>query len=52
MKYLRRSGGYYFNVGCSELIIDGKIELGHFEDIEHFTPAGANLKSGEKSKQN
>ena len=48
MKYLRRGGGYYFNVGCSELIIDGKIELGHFEDIEHFTPTGAKLKNGEE----
>ena len=24
MMYLRRGGGYYFNVGCSELIISGK----------------------------
>ena len=27
MMYLRRGGGYYFNVGCSELIISGAIKL-------------------------
>ena len=30
MKYLRRGGGYYFNVGCSNLIVDGSIELQHW----------------------
>ena len=36
MMYLRRGGGYYFNVGCSELIIDGKIGLLQYADIEPF----------------
>ena len=22
--YLRRGGGYYFNVGCSDMIVDGR----------------------------
>ena len=24
-KYLTRGGGYYFNVGCSDLIVEGEI---------------------------
>jgi cation diffusion facilitator CzcD-associated flavoprotein CzcO len=33
-KYLRRGGGYYFNVGASDLIVDGKIALAQFPDLE------------------
>jgi cation diffusion facilitator CzcD-associated flavoprotein CzcO len=43
-KYLTRGGGYYFNVGCSELIVSGAIGLRQFEDIESFVPEGARLK--------
>jgi putative flavoprotein involved in K+ transport len=46
MMYLRRGGGYYFNVGCSELIIAGKIKLMQFADIERFVPRGALLRDG------
>jgi putative flavoprotein involved in K+ transport len=46
-KYLTRGGGYYFNVGCSDLIVDGKIGLAQFSDIERFTASGAELRSGE-----
>ncbi len=46
MMYLRRGGGYYFNVGCSELIIAGKVKLLQFADIETFVPEGARLKDG------
>lgn len=45
-KYLTRGGGYYFNVGCSELIADGEIELIQFADIERFTADGATLRGG------
>jgi len=31
--YLTRGGGYYFNVGCSDLIIDGKIGLAQISDL-------------------
>jgi putative flavoprotein involved in K+ transport len=31
--YLTRGGGYYFNVGCSELIADGKIGLAQFAEL-------------------
>jgi len=46
MKYLRRGGGYYFNVGCSELIIEGKVGLIQFSDIERFVPEGARMRDG------
>jgi cation diffusion facilitator CzcD-associated flavoprotein CzcO len=46
-KYLTRGGGYYFNVGCSDLIVKGDIALKQFADIEAFVAAGARMKSGE-----
>jgi len=46
MKYLRRGGGYYFNVGCSDLIVDGSIKLEHFENIDRFEPGGARMRDG------
>jgi thioredoxin reductase len=46
-KYLTRGGGYYFNVGCSDLVVRGEIGLKQFSDIETFTAAGARMKSGE-----
>ena len=46
MMYLRYGGGYYFNVGCSELIIEGKVKLMHFADIDKFVAQGARLKDG------
>jgi hypothetical protein len=46
-KYLTRGGGYYFNVGCSDLIVDGSIGLVQFDDIAGFTADGARLRSGD-----
>jgi cation diffusion facilitator CzcD-associated flavoprotein CzcO len=46
MMYLRRGGGYYFDVGCSDLIIQGKVGLMQFSDIERFVPEGARLRDG------
>ncbi|RVT97687.1 NAD(P)/FAD-dependent oxidoreductase [Rhodovarius crocodyli] len=46
MMYLRRGGGYYFNVGCSDLVADGSIGLVHFQDIERFTATGVLMKDG------
>jgi putative flavoprotein involved in K+ transport len=45
-KYLERGGGYYFNVGCSDLIAEGKVRLRQYSDIEAFTSDGARLKDG------
>ena len=46
MKYLRYGGGYYFNVGCSDLIIDGQIGLLHWADIDRFVAEGVRLRDG------
>lgn len=45
-KYLTRGGGYYFNVGCSDMLADGEIDLMQFDQIESFTPTGASLVDG------
>jgi cation diffusion facilitator CzcD-associated flavoprotein CzcO len=50
MMYLRRGGGYYFNVGCSDLIVAGKVGLMQFDDIERFTGEGAKLRDGSVTK--
>ena len=46
-KYLTRGGGYYFNVGCSDLIVKGDIALKQFSDLDTFTADGARMKNGE-----
>jgi putative flavoprotein involved in K+ transport len=46
-KYLTRGGGYYFNVGCSDLVAEGKIGLVQFSDIAEFAAQGARMRSGE-----
>lgn len=46
MKYFRRGGGYYIDVGCCDLIIDGKIPLMQWDKIERFVPDGALMKDG------
>ncbi len=46
-KYLTRGGGYYFNVGCSDLVASGAIRLIQFADIEGFVAEGARMKNGE-----
>src|SRR5437667_9261154 len=45
-KYLTRGGGYYFNVGCSDLIVKGEIALKQFADIDRFVADGARMKDG------
>ena len=47
-KYLTRGGGYYFNVGASDLIADGKIKVIQFSDIVNFKSTGIEMKSGDK----
>jgi putative flavoprotein involved in K+ transport len=46
-KYLTRGGGYYFNVGCSDLVAGGAIKLIQFSDIDSFVADGVRMKSGE-----
>ena len=46
-KYLERGGGYYFNVGCSDLIANGQIRLIQYRDIDQFIASGVKLNHGE-----
>jgi hypothetical protein len=46
-KYLTRGGGYYFNVGCSDLIVAGEIGLVQFSDIAGFVAEGARMRTGD-----
>ena len=46
MMYLRRGGGYYFNVGCSDMIVDGRIGLLQYDAIERFVADGVRLRDG------
>jgi cation diffusion facilitator CzcD-associated flavoprotein CzcO len=46
-KYLTRGGGYYFNVGCSDLVAQREIALRQFSDIESFVANGVRMRGGE-----
>ena len=44
--YLTRGGGYYFNVGCSDLVAEGKVALAQFTDIDRFVADGVHMRGG------
>jgi cation diffusion facilitator CzcD-associated flavoprotein CzcO len=44
--YQNRGGGYYFDAGCSQMVVDGKVGLMQFDDIACFGPDGAIMKDG------
>ena len=46
-KYLERGGGYYFNVGCSDLIVNGQVRVIQYRDIDQFIASGVKLSNGE-----
>ncbi len=46
LKYRSRGGGYYFNVGASDLIAKREIGLIQYADIAGFTPTGMTMKDG------
>ena len=46
MKYLRDGGGYYINIGCSELIANGDIPILKADRITELVPNGALLDDG------
>jgi cation diffusion facilitator CzcD-associated flavoprotein CzcO len=50
LKFRTRGGGYYFNVGCSELIADRKIGLIQTADIAGFEPNGLRMTDGTARK--
>ncbi|MFT4067661.1 flavin-containing monooxygenase [Paraburkholderia sp.] len=43
---LRKAGGYCFNVGCSDLIVDGTIGVVNASDISSYGPDGLHFKDG------
>ncbi len=47
-KYLTRGGGYYFNVGASEMIADGTIGLIQYTDIGGFDATGITLSENQR----
>jgi cation diffusion facilitator CzcD-associated flavoprotein CzcO len=47
-KYLTRGGGYYFNVGASDMIVRGEIELAQFDEIGEFGPERSRIKGEER----
>ncbi|OIW25660.1 FAD/NAD(P)-binding domain-containing protein [Coniochaeta ligniaria NRRL 30616] len=44
-KYLQRGGGYYFDVGASRLIVEGKIGVKHAE-VKEVLPTGVRFGDG------
>ncbi|QRG08617.1 NAD(P)/FAD-dependent oxidoreductase [Xanthobacter dioxanivorans] len=46
MMYLRGEGGYYINVGCSDLIIEGKVGVVQARDADRFVAEGLRMKDG------
>lgn len=44
--YLRGLGGYYIDVGCAQLIIDGTVPVIQYEDIDGFVAEGLRMKDG------
>ncbi|MEO1493717.1 MAG: NAD(P)/FAD-dependent oxidoreductase [Pseudomonadota bacterium] len=46
MLYRTRGGGYYFNIGASELIIEREIDLIQYHDIDRFVADGVQMSDG------
>jgi hypothetical protein len=46
MKYYQRGGGYYIDVGASQLIIDGKIRIKQGSEISEVTEYGLKFADG------
>jgi cation diffusion facilitator CzcD-associated flavoprotein CzcO len=48
MKYYQRGGGYYIDVGASQLIIDGKIKVKQGQELKQILPNGIEFADGSK----
>ena len=46
LKYFQRGGGYYIDVGASQLIIEGKIKIKSGQAISQITPTGLDMADG------
>ncbi|KAJ8121222.1 hypothetical protein ONZ43_g2274 [Nemania bipapillata] len=45
-KYFQRGGGYYIDVGASQLIVDGKIKVKQGQEIDEVLPHGLRFQDG------
>ncbi|KAI0487272.1 hypothetical protein F4859DRAFT_501795 [Xylaria cf. heliscus] len=45
-KYFQRGGGYYIDVGASQLIADGKIKVKQGQEIDQVLPRGLRFEDG------
>jgi cation diffusion facilitator CzcD-associated flavoprotein CzcO len=50
MMYLRGQGGYYIDVGCSDLIADGKIGVLQTRNMDRFVADGLRMSDGSTVK--
>jgi hypothetical protein len=48
MKYFQRGGGYYIDVGASQLIIDGKIKVKQGQELAQILPNAIEFADGSK----
>ncbi|KAK7736128.1 hypothetical protein SLS53_007155 [Cytospora paraplurivora] len=46
IKYIQRGGGYYIDVGASQLIIDGKIKVKQGQEVTEVLPHGLRFADG------
>lgn len=46
LKYFQRGGGYYIDVGASQLIIDGRIAVAQGREVAEVLPKGLRLSDG------
>lgn len=46
IKYFERGGGYYLDVGASQLVIDGKIKVKQGQEVERVLPNGLRFADG------
>jgi cation diffusion facilitator CzcD-associated flavoprotein CzcO len=44
--YLRGAGGYYIDVGCADLLINGDVGLIQHDDVDRFVADGLLMKDG------
>lgn len=47
-KFYNENGGYYIDVGCSEAIASGAIEIVQAADLEHLDESGARFRDGHR----
>lgn len=50
LKYFRKGGGYYIDVGCSRLIAERKIQLKQGKEITTLTQDGVRFEDGDELK--